>query len=93
MTYELDVISTEYIEPESIVQSGDLSREVQRPVENRHIHKGRLHLRLANVGYQADPKLARTGMHFHSISSIHLHVHTCRSHFLELNILSNSKPA
>ncbi len=64
MTYELDVISTEYVEPESVVQSGDLSREVQRPVENRHIHKGRLHLRLANVGYQADPKLARTGKLF-----------------------------
>ena len=63
VTHELDIVSTEYVEGESVIPSGDLSRDGGiRPVEVNTILKGRLHLRVANVGHPADPSLSRTGI-------------------------------
>lgn len=63
VTHELDIVSTEYVEGESVVPSGDLSRDGGvRPVEVNTVLKGRLHLRIANVGHPADPNLSRTGI-------------------------------
>ena len=51
VTHELDIVSTEYVEGESVIPSGDLSRDGGiRPVEVNTILKGRLHLRVANGG-------------------------------------------
>lgn len=62
VTYELDVMATEYLEAEVPVQAGDVTREgVVRPVDVRNILKGRLHLRLASVGHAGDGNMARTG--------------------------------
>ncbi len=61
-THELDVVSTEYVEGESVIPSGDLSRDGGvRPVEVNTVLKGRLHLRMANIGHPVDPDLSRTG--------------------------------
>ena len=61
VTYELDVMSTEYIEHE-LLPSGDLTRDGSvRPVDVSTVLKGRLHLRMANIGYPADSKLTRSG--------------------------------
>ncbi len=62
MTHELDIVSTEYVEGESVIPSGDLARDGGvRPVEVNTVLKGRLHLRLANIGRPGDPVLGRTG--------------------------------
>ena len=67
MTYELDVISTEYIEHENTVLAGDLSRDGSvRPVDVSTLLKGRLHLRMANVGHQADMGFSKSGMLTHT---------------------------
>ncbi|XP_064643236.1 nephrocystin-4-like isoform X3 [Lineus longissimus] len=55
ITYELDVISTEYGAEETPNLTGDLSRSGSvRPVGVTTAVKGRLHLRLANVGFPTD---------------------------------------
>ncbi len=59
---ELDVVSTEYTEPQVAVPSGDITREgFVKSMDVQTIVKGRLHIRLANVGHTADPKLSRAG--------------------------------
>ena len=61
MTYELDVMATEYIEHDSAL-AGDMTRDgAPLPVDVNTLLKGRLHLRLANVGHPADHKLTRAG--------------------------------
>ena len=63
MSYELDVMATEYVESEIPIPAGDQSRDgLVRPVNSNTILKGRLHLRLANIGHPADPSLTRTGL-------------------------------
>ena len=63
VTYELDVISTEYIEHENTVMAGDLTRDGSvRPVDVSTLLKGRLHLRMANVGHQADAGFSKSGV-------------------------------
>ena len=60
VTYELDVVYTEYVEHETPLQAGDMTRDgAIRPVDVNTVLKGRLHLRMANVGHPADPKLNR----------------------------------
>ena len=55
MTYELDVISTEYADDVTPNLTGDLTRSGSvRPVGVFTALKGRLHLRLANCGFPAD---------------------------------------
>lgn len=62
VTYELDVMATEYIEHESTIPAGDLTQDGRvLPVDVRTVRKGRLHLRLANVGHPADNKFSKTG--------------------------------
>ncbi len=57
MSYELDIFSTEYIERE-IVPSGDLTRNgSMQASDSSTVVKGRLHLRLGNVGHIPDTKL------------------------------------
>lgn len=56
----MDVITTEYIEHE-MVASGDVTRDGSlMPTEVNTLVKGRLHLRLGNVGYPLDAKLSKT---------------------------------
>ena len=60
VTYELDVVYTEYVEHETAIQAGDMTRDGSvRPIDVNTVLKGRLHLRMANVGHPADPKLRR----------------------------------
>ncbi|XP_077998235.1 nephrocystin-4-like [Glandiceps talaboti] len=62
VTNELDVITTEYSE-DSPALTGDLTRGGSvRPVGVTTILKGRLHLRMANVGYPIETKLLKPGM-------------------------------
>lgn len=50
-TFELDVMATEYQE-DSAALTGELARAGSvRPVGANGLHKGRLHFRLANIGY------------------------------------------
>ena len=60
VTYELDVVFTEYVEHESTMPAGDVTRDGSvRPIDVNSMLRGRLHLRMANVGHPADPKLKR----------------------------------
>jgi len=60
VSYELDVITTEYIEQE-MVAAGDVTRDGSvMPTEVNTLVKGRLHLRLGNVGHPLDSKLGKT---------------------------------
>ena len=58
-TFELDVMTTEYSE-ESGAMTGDMTRGGSvRPVGVGVSNCGRLHFRLANVGYPVDRRKAR----------------------------------
>lgn len=58
VTYELDVVFTEYVEHDGLLPAGDMTRDAaSRPVDVSTLLKGRLHLRLANVGYPAERPL------------------------------------
>ena len=62
VTYELDIMATEYIEHEAAIPAGDVTQDGRiLPVDVRTVRKGRLHLRLANVGHPVDNKLAKGG--------------------------------
>ena len=62
VSYELDVMFTEYVEHESLIPAGDVTRDGSvRPVDVSTMLKGRLHLRLANVGYPVEKPL-KTGL-------------------------------
>ena len=63
MTYELDVITTEFSEPDSAVPAGDPTMDggVKTSLDAKMLIKGRLHLRMANVGHPSDGKLNKTG--------------------------------
>lgn len=62
MTYELDVINTEYIEHDEGTILPDPVRDGNPlPVDVNTILKGKLHLRMANIGHPADHKLTRAG--------------------------------
>ncbi|KAF6016808.1 NPHP4 [Bugula neritina] len=57
VSYELDIMSSEVSEDKSTSYTGDLSRGGSvRPVGVHTALKGKLHLRLANVGHPVDPK-------------------------------------
>lgn len=57
----MDVVSTEYVEHETAVTAGDLTKDGSvRPVDVNTILKGRLHLRMANVGHQSETKLSKS---------------------------------
>nr|XP_006819889.1 PREDICTED: nephrocystin-4-like [Saccoglossus kowalevskii] len=61
VTHELDVITTEYTE-DSPALTGDLTRGGSvRPVGVTTILKGRLHLRMANIGHPIEVKLLKAG--------------------------------
>ncbi|XP_070560469.1 nephrocystin-4-like isoform X2 [Ptychodera flava] len=61
VTQELDVITTEYTE-DSPALTGDMTRGGSvRPVGVTTILKGRLHLRMANIGYPMDMKMIKPG--------------------------------
>ena len=53
MTYELDVVTTEYSE-DTIAEP--TKGDTVNPVGVQAILKGRLHIRLGNIGYPIDPK-------------------------------------
>ncbi|XP_063799507.1 nephrocystin-4 isoform X2 [Pseudophryne corroboree] len=60
VSHELEVITTEY-EQETMVMSGDVSKQgVVKPIGVHTVIKGRLHLRMANVGHLPDQKLKRS---------------------------------
>ena len=62
MTYELDVVNTEYIEHDGPVSSGDITRDGRVLPVNVNVNvRGRLHLRMANIGRLVDTKAAKTG--------------------------------
>ncbi|XP_072022580.1 nephrocystin-4-like [Amphiura filiformis] len=61
VTHELDIITTEYSD-DSSAMTGDLMRSGSvRPVGVTPILKGRLHLRLANIGHSAEAKVLKAG--------------------------------
>ncbi|XP_068096595.1 nephrocystin-4 isoform X2 [Hyperolius riggenbachi] len=58
--HELEVITTEY-EQDSMVMSGDISKQgVVKPIGVHTVIKGRLHMRMGNVGHLSDQKLKRS---------------------------------
>ncbi|XP_066546868.1 nephrocystin-4 [Amia ocellicauda] len=60
ITHQLEVITTEYSQ-DSMVLSGDTSRHGSiRPIDVSTVVKGRLHLRMGNVGHLPDQNLKRT---------------------------------
>ncbi|CAH1775289.1 unnamed protein product [Owenia fusiformis] len=62
VTYELDVVATEYSETDQEPMMTDPNAGAAvRPVGVQALMKGRLHLRMANVGYEADRKARTTG--------------------------------
>ena len=64
VTYELDVVSTEYQEQDSSPAIAGMPLDAvstQLPVDVNSLIKGRLHLRLANVGHPPDPSLNKAG--------------------------------
>ncbi|XP_071477483.1 nephrocystin-4-like, partial [Diadema antillarum] len=59
VTHEVDIMTTEHSD-EDYVLTGDLQRGGSiRPVGSKNVTRGRLHLRLANVGHQVDAKLVK----------------------------------
>lgn len=57
-TFELDVLTTEYQE-DSGALTGEIARAGSiRPVGVNCLNRGRLHFRMANVGYPIDRKKA-----------------------------------
>ena len=62
LTYELDVLINEYSQDESVLPSGGISRDgTFCPPEAKPLLKGRLHLRMANIGYPSEGKHIKTG--------------------------------
>ncbi|KAM4652363.1 nephrocystin-4 [Discoglossus pictus] len=60
VAHELEVITTEY-EQEFMVMSGDISKQGSvKPIGVHTIIKGRLHLRMGNVGHIAEQRLKRS---------------------------------
>lgn len=50
-TYELEVINTEYVSEEAVVTGGDLTgRKGVTPINVLTVVKGKLHMRMGNVG-------------------------------------------
>lgn len=61
-TYELDVVLMEYEDDLTSNMTGDLHRGGSvRPVGVNTLVKGRLHLRMANVGHLPDMKATKQG--------------------------------
>ncbi|KAG8568686.1 hypothetical protein GDO81_014109 [Engystomops pustulosus] len=62
VSHELEVITTEY-EQETMAMSGDISKQgVVKPIGVHTVIKGRLHLRMGNVGRVADQRFKSSGM-------------------------------
>ena len=63
VTYELDIISQDIIDPEGITTAGDPLRDGSvLPAAVSQIIKGRLHLRMANIGHFSEGKLSKAGL-------------------------------
>ncbi|XP_041479419.1 nephrocystin-4-like isoform X2 [Lytechinus variegatus] len=59
VTHEVDILTTEHSD-EDYVLTGDIQRGGSiRPVGSRNVTRGRLHLRLANVGQEVDAKVIK----------------------------------
>jgi hypothetical protein len=59
----LDIISQDIIDPEGIMPAGDLMRDGGiLPASVSQLIKGRLHLRMANVGHFSETKMPKAGM-------------------------------
>ncbi|XP_045161165.2 nephrocystin-4-like isoform X2 [Mercenaria mercenaria] len=58
-TFELDVVSTEYQEDPNLAH-GEAGAGGVRPANVQSVVRGKLHLRLANIGHPADPKSTTT---------------------------------
>ena len=79
LTYELDVLINEYCHDESMLPSGGMRRDgTFCPPEAKPLLKGRLHLRMANIGYSSEGKHIKTGK---TVSLLY-------SHSLRINIMS-----
>ena len=59
-TFELDVVQTEYQEDPNLAHSEAGAGGI-RPANVQINVRGKLHLRLANIGHPADPKGTTTG--------------------------------
>ena len=62
VTYELDIVAQDIIDPEGVMPAGDLMRDGGvLPASVSQLIKGRLHLRMANVGHFSDTKMPKAG--------------------------------
>ena len=60
-TFELDVISTEYPEDPNLAHGEGGQAGGVKPANVYSCLKGKLHLRIANIGHPVDPKAVATG--------------------------------
>ena len=60
-TFELDVISTEYPEDPNLSRGEAGQAGGVRPANVHASLRGKLHLRIANIGHPVDPKTLATG--------------------------------
>jgi nephrocystin-4 len=67
-TFELDVISTEYQEDPNLAH-GEAGAGGVRPANVQSVVRGKLHLRLANIGHPTDPKSTNTGIYYYNTYS------------------------
>ncbi|XP_029434862.1 nephrocystin-4 isoform X2 [Rhinatrema bivittatum] len=62
VSHELEIITTEY-EQDLMVMSGDMTRQgTVKPIGVHTVVKGRLHLRMGNVGHVSENKLRNSGV-------------------------------
>ncbi|KAM9299299.1 LOW QUALITY PROTEIN: nephrocystin-4 [Gastrophryne carolinensis] len=88
VSQELEVITTEY-EQDTMVMSGDISKQgAVKPIGVHTVIKGRLHLRMGNVGHLPDQKLKRSESLPASRSRV-ISAHDGRSNFLGGSLFLN----
>ncbi|XP_063292057.1 nephrocystin-4 [Pelobates fuscus] len=88
VSHELEVITTEY--EQDMVMSGDITKQgTVKPVGVHTIIKGRLHLRMGNIGHLAEQKLKRSESLPPSKSRI-ISAHDGRSSFRGGSLLSKT---
>ena len=63
-TFELEVISTEYPEDPNLSRGEAGQAGGVKPANVHSCLRGKLHLRIANIGHPVDPKALATGMNF-----------------------------
>ncbi|XP_075046122.1 nephrocystin-4 isoform X2 [Mixophyes fleayi] len=88
VSHELEVITTEY-EQETMMMSGDVSKQgAVKPIGVHTVIKGRLHLRMGNVGHLPDQRLKRSNTLPASKSRV-ITAHDGRSSFRGGSLFSN----